>query len=149
MCRQRDARHQLLNLIQGFILLVEPANILWGRFIVPQVIQNANKGFVLLPENLVQLQIHHPRLLQSFGFKKVHGVVKSAQNSPFFVLDHRRQLVQIPNQQHLNSPKWNLIVALHTSHAVIDRIQNISTQHADFINHQQVNGFKHLSSELV
>ena len=141
MSSQRDARHQLLNLIQGFKLLVEATNILWGGFIVSQIIQNADKGIILLSEDFIQLQVNHSRLLQGFGLKKMYRVVKTAQHSPLFILGYGRQLVQIPNQQYLNSSKRNLIIALYTSHPVINRIQNISTQHADFINHQQVNCF--------
>ncbi len=79
----------------------------------------------------------------------MHGIVKPAQDSPFLILDDGWQLVQISYQEHLYPSKWNLIVAFHMTHPVVNRIQHIGAQHTDFVNYQKINRLEDFSPELI
>src|SRR5690606_6605371 len=104
--------------------------------IIPDFIQDIDESIILLPIDFLKFNQYRWLLLENFGIKEKHTGIIIPKDLPFAILDHGRQLVQIPNKKDLNATKWAHI-STYTFQDDINSIQGIRTDHGNFINYQQ------------
>ena len=116
-------------------------------------IQHRNEAFVALPVNMLQFDADVRRLFQCPGFEKERRRIESTEQAPLLVAHDRSQLLQVSNQQQLHAAERFARIAVPPEH-VADRIEHVGADHADLVDHQQVdaanNGyFLFIETELL
>ena len=57
--------------------------------------------------------------------------------------------MQIADQQHLHSAEALIVYAPNASHAMINGIQEISTEHTHFVNDEQIYATQHIATDGI
>src|SRR5687767_545618 len=99
--------------------------------------------FVALPVNRLELDLRRIELLPNQGIEEVGTAVVALQYVPFRLPRDRRQLMHVADQQDLYVAERLAILADGAQNQV-DRIERVTTHHADLIDDEQVHLPKHL-----
>ena len=93
--------------------------------------------------DLLQFDGHHLGLLQRQAAEEVRRLVVWAEESPVVLFHNRGELMQVADHEQLHAAKCACTVGITTQH-VIDGVQQIGSNHADFINDEQFKSFNEI-----
>lgn len=133
----------------GPVVFVQCGHVSGRHRVVAQVVQDVDEVPVLLTEDPVQFDVRIAVLLDRPALEEVHARVIPSHHTPFVVLHHGRQLVQVADEQHLRTAETLVPVLAYRTHAEIDRVQQIGAQHAHFVDDQQVHFAQHVATDGV
>ena len=106
-------------------MLVQLHNVLRGHAIVAQIVQDVDELFIALAEDLIELDMRVSAFLQRDRLEKMCAAIPFPQHTHLLILHHWRQLVQIADQQQLRTTEAQVPTLPHTTHAEVDRIEQI------------------------
>ena len=100
----------------------------------PDGLQHRDKGWVLLPVHM--RQFHHPQGqgLHRPGIKEIRAAIIGGKHRRIVGRHHGRQLIEIPDEQHLDAAKRPGRPRPVQPQEHIHAIQEISAHHGDFID---------------
>ena len=95
---------------------------------------------------LIQFDVNRLLLQDSLTMKEIGTGVILAQQAPFFIRSHRRQLKHITNENDLYATKRLIIAISYVAQDSIDRIEHIGAYHTYFVDNQQFKLLQHLTT---
>src|SRR5438874_13392589 len=96
-----------------FMQLLQPQQIFFFHFIVANTVEQVNKIFITLAVNIFQFDANRRRLFVNERFKEERACIKFTKQLPFIFLSYGRQLVEISDEQNLNTTEWLALILPH------------------------------------
>ena len=121
----------------GVIAAVQRGEVISRRTSLTHMVKDIKKSRIFLTIHLIQLDGYIIYLRQSLRTEEIRGVVIRPEQHLVLRCHHWRQLLQIANHHQLHPTKGLVSVAITTQHRV-DGIEQVTPDHRDFIDNQQV-----------
>jgi hypothetical protein len=119
---------------QPLIVRIEPA--------MPDVLEEREKARIALTIDSLQLDARRIQLRPHESVEEVGTSIVVPQDSPFRLPRHRRQLMDVADEDHLYIAE-RLRDSSHFAQREVDRIEGIAARHADLVDDEQVELAKH------
>ena len=116
---------------------IQAAEDVMGDPVFTYCVEDADEFRVLLAMDLLELDGDVVELLQSLRMEEIRRRIDLRNVLAFAVLDHRRQLMDIPDHKELHSSERTVVPSISTQ-AHVDSIQQIRTHHRYLVYDQQV-----------
>ena len=123
----------------GRITVVEPVHVLACRMAVAHMIEDINKGRVLLTVDVGELDGDVIDLPQRLAAEEIRSVIITPEHLLVLRRHHGRELLQVAYHEQLHTPERLRTVTETTEHGV-DGIEEVGTHHTDLIDDKHVKG---------
>ncbi len=113
------------------------------EFVVADPVEKINEFAVRLAVDMLQFDGDQFGSAQGIAAEKIGGVVVGLEDAPIGVFHHRRQLMQVADEQQLHPAERHGAAAMAAENTV-HPVQQVGADHADLVDHQKIEAFNEI-----
>ena len=131
------------------IALVQSLQRSFRSLVLPNLVEQRDKLFILLPVHLFKFDGEITHLLQSVAAEEERSIIMLPQQMLFLWRNHGCQLLQIAYHQELHTTERQIVaLAILAKHRIYS-IEQIAAHHTDFVDNEQVDTADDIALELA
>ena len=117
-------------------ILIEPGDIRIGDGTVPDGVEKTDEIFIGLAVDFFELHEFHfkLRVRKNLGGKEVRGFILKAEEGFFGRGDHRRELIEVADKNHLDPAEGFFRLPAVEAKEFFHTVQEVGPHHGDFVD---------------